>query len=56
MAPEELEANLPVIVDKIPSMTMPEISIEDLITDPTTEIPPGENSAGEGEETESEDS
>ncbi len=56
VAPDELQANLPVIVHEIPSMTIPEISIEDLITDPTTEIPPGENNAGEDSETDSDNS
>ncbi len=54
--PDELTANLPVIVEEIPSVEKPEISIQDLITDPTTEIPPAENFASEEEETQSSDS
>jgi thiosulfate/3-mercaptopyruvate sulfurtransferase len=56
VAPEELEANLPVIVQEIPSLNPPEITVEDLLTDPTTEIPAGENDAGEGEEGETTES
>jgi len=44
------------MVDKIPSAEKQEISIEDLITNPTTEIPPVENSTSEEEESSQSDS
>jgi thiosulfate/3-mercaptopyruvate sulfurtransferase len=42
VAEDELQANLPVIVQEIPAYIQDEITVEDLLTDPTTEIPPVE--------------
>ncbi len=49
VAENELQANLPVIVERIPPQTLPEVSIEQLLADPTTDIPPAEGDSAPAE-------